>query len=95
MFDIVHKQQFYRLGVRACGVVLQIHTVVRSAAVQVAVKGNQFDSAVGGGALQLGRQFLVGFLDRGLEYILKLGAGVPRACGVQGTCNNNNPYQYA
>ena len=68
---------------------------MRSAAIQVAVKGNQFDSAVGGGALQLRRQLLVGFLDRGLEHIFDLGAGVPRACGVQGTCNNNNPYQYA
>ena len=95
MLDIIDKQQFHRLCIRAGLVVLELETIVRGAAVEVALNGNQLNSAVCGRALQLLGQLLVGLCNRRLQHALDFAAGVPRASGVQRPGDNNDPYQHS
>lgn len=76
MLDIIDKQQFHRLCIRAGLVVLELETIVRGAAVEVALNGNQLNSAVCGRALQLLGQLLVGLCNRRLQHALDFAAGV-------------------
>ena len=94
MLDIIDKQQFHRLRIRARLVVLDLQAIVRGAAVEVALNGNQLNSAVSGRALQLLGQLLVGLCNRRLQHALDFAAGVPRASGVQRPGDNNDPYQH-